>query len=185
MKTRNLIKAVQNFRKTISIFIFCGFIFISCGSSKKMNFVNNSGTGTIEGKYLNKNKGGNIIYMLDRKLLKDTIDRKIKYENFEISFEKNKRMTFKIYDSVGTVIERDYKYKNRNGIYYLKNKNVKPLLLPFICGALNEKRLYLYKNQNGKLSINVYESNYGAILLIGFLGGHQSSVTTDFQKIEN
>ena len=145
--------------------------------------MNNSGNGIIAGHYINQNNGGNIIYMLDRKLLKDTIDRNINYDKFEISFEKKKRMTFKIYDSAGTAIRREYKYKDRNGIYYLKNKNVKPLLIPFICGGINEKRMYLYKKKNGKLSINVYESNYGAILLIGFVGGHQSSYTTDFENI--
>lgn len=80
-------------------------------------------------------------------------------------------------------MDRKYKYKKQKGIYYLKNQNVKPLLIPFIFGAIDEKRLYLYKNQKGNLSINVYESRAGAALLIAFLDGKSRSYFAEFEKI--
>ncbi len=165
---------------SIYFLVFC----ISCGSVKNMNFVDKSNDDNISGVYENSNSRGNIIFLLDRKLLKDTIDRKIKYDRFKIHFEDKKLMTISIFADNGTIIKSNFKFKNKDGIYYLKNKNVKPLLVPFIFGALDEKRLYFYKNKKGNLNINSFESTSGAIFIVGFFGGHKSADTTNFKKID-
>ena len=70
-------------------------------------------------------------------------------------------------------------------MYYLKNQNVKPLLIPFILGAIDEKRLYLYKNKKNKLIINTYESRSGAALLVVFLSWKDWTNTFRYDRIED
>lgn len=165
------------------IFILILFLLVSCGATRDMNFADiSTQNNDITGEYKNLQDDKNIIFILDRKLLKDTINRENIYEKFTINTDK-KHLYISIYQNNGEILNRKYKYKKQKGIYYLKNQNVKPLLVPFIFGAIDEKRLYLYKNPKGNLSINVYQSRAGAALLIVFLDWKNKSYFVEFEKI--
>lgn len=165
------------------IFVLILFFLVSCGATRDMNFADiSTQNNDITGEYKNLQDDKNIIFLLDRKLLKDTINRENIYEKFTINTDK-KHLYISIYQNNGEILNRKYKYKKQKGIYYLKNQNVKPLLVPFIFGAIDEKRLYLYKNTKGNLSINVYQSRAGAALLIVFLDWKNKSYFAEFEKI--
>ena|GEM_PF-382400 len=170
--------------KKFILLVLFGKILVSCGSTKGMNFADKAEDDSIEGMYINPKFQGNILMLLDRKLLKDTLQNQDDYEKFSIHFEGNKYMVFQIY-SEKNVITRKHKYKKRKGVYYLKNQNVKPLLIPFILGAIDEKRLYLYKNKKNKLIINTYESRSGAALLVVFLSWKDWTNTFRYDRIED
>ena len=56
-----------------------------------------------------------------------------------------------------------------NNSYLLKNQNSKPLLIPYIAGAIDIRKLYLSLDESNNLNINLIEKRSGAILLVGFL----------------
>ncbi|RST28285.1 hypothetical protein [Chryseobacterium lacus] len=104
-------------------------------------------------------------------MTKDTLSSDIQhYSKLEIKVNDKKYLTISlIHDIDSTKIERTYKYTVENNSYLLKNKNTKPLLIPYIFGSLDTKKLYLSIDADNNLIINTVESRSGAVLLIGFL----------------
>ena len=123
----------------------------------------------IDGIFENSSK--NIVILLNRQLTKDTLSSDIQhYSKFEIKVNDKKYLTISlIHDIDSTKIERTYKYTVENNSYLLKNKNTKPLLIPYIFGSLDTQKLYLSIDADNNLIINTVERRSGAVLLIGFL----------------
>lgn len=158
------------------------FFFFHC-SSQTMNFsdmdVKNK---DISGRY--KNTELTIVRLLDRKVLKDTLDYTYFVSHFDITKDKH-HIYFSLYQTNGKVVHRKYKYKERKGVYQLKNHNFKPLLVPYVFGAIDIRKLYLYRNIKGNLKIGNYEHRSGAMFIVGFLDGKSTYNMLEFEKIEN
>ncbi|AFR35665.1 hypothetical protein [Riemerella anatipestifer] len=149
-----------------------------------MRFQNvNEISKTLDGTYENSER--NILQLLDRKLLKDTLSQSelLSYNKFSIKI-KGKKLQISLFNNDGQIINREYKYAVQDNIYYLKNQNVKPLLIPYLAGAIDEKRLYLFINKKDDLTINVFESRSGALLFIGFLDWNTNQKSYNYKRIE-
>jgi hypothetical protein len=109
--------------------------------------------------------------LLDRKLLKDTLSNGIdnNYSKFQIKLINKNELSLTLYNNDSTKINRIYKYRLENNSYLLKNQNSKPLLIPYIAGAIDIRKLYLSLDESNNLNINLIEKRSGAILLVGFL----------------
>jgi hypothetical protein len=169
-----------------AFFIMISLMLISCGAVKdlELDAVNKNVT-KIDGVFKNLPKKSNIIHLLNRELLNDSL-RHFEiddYDRFSISELDHKKLKFTICGKNNKEITREYKYSYQKNIYYLENKNVKPLLIPFLFGGIDEKRLYLYINKDNNLEINVYESTAGAIFFIAFLGSHSGITNHAYERV--
>jgi len=175
---QNMLESMKNL--LVVLLMLC---FFSCETRKSVDFqdVNESNQG-INGIF--ENSEMNILHLLDRKLLKDTLN----YTNInsfkKFSIRTNKTIKISLTSDDGSIINREYKYKKANNLYYLKNKNVKPLLIPFLAGAIDEKSLCLYVNKENNLVIDVYEARSGAILFVGFLDWKSKQKKYNYKRIE-
>ena len=126
------------------------FILSSCGGINKLKVKDiNTENSDISGVYENIKQKGNILKLLDRKLSKDTLtlDKMEGYDKFSILVKDDKNLQIEIIRNDNSKITRQYKYRKKNNIYLLKNQNVKPVLIPYVLGVFNVKKLHLYKNQ--------------------------------------
>ena len=77
-----------------------------------------------------------------------------------------KNLQIEIIRNDNSKITRQYKYRKKNNIYLLKNQNVKPVLIPYVLGSFDVKKLHLYKNQDNGLGIVESTSRSGAAFLL-------------------
>lgn len=144
-------------------------ILSSCGGINKLKVKDiNTENSDISGVYENTEQKYNILKLLDRKLLKDTLtlDKMEGYDKFSILVKDDKNLQIEIIRNDNSKITRQYKYRKKNNIYLLKNQNVKPVLIPYVLGSFDVKKLHLYKNQDNGLGIVESTSRRGAVFLL-------------------
>jgi len=163
-------------------------LFVSCGGFRKINFQNVKKDSTISGIYQNDTiHSENILQILDRKVIKDTLynENITNYNKFSIIENENNKLEIILYKNDVKKIKREFKFKKVNEVYILKNKNFKIAGVPFLFGRIDIKKLYLYKNLNNDLEIRTFEHRSGAAFLIIFLSGETQQKTAIYKSIDN
>lgn len=144
-------------------------MFCSCSTSKitndeisKINGVYNA--NTIDDNYFQYN----FISLLNRKFIKDTLQQKpINDYKFELENLGNNHIQITVINEKNKILNRkNYKYKKKAKSIILKNKNVKPLAIPYLFGALDITKLALKPDENRNLFIEIYKHHSGGIFLI-------------------
>ena len=95
-------------------------ILSSCGGINKLKVKDiNTENSDISGIYENTKQKGNILKLLDRKLLKDTLtlDKMEGYDKFSILVKDDKNLQIEIIRNDNSKITRQYKYRKKNNIY--------------------------------------------------------------------
>jgi len=128
----------------------------------------------------------NLISELDRKLLKDTIKiDNINNYKVELTVINKKKIKLSYIKNDKITRERILRAKlKKDGYLYLKNNNVKPLLIPHIAGAIDIKKSRLSVDENNNLIFDAVHYRSGAVLLIVFLDWRTWKYRNEYQKIE-
>lgn len=164
------------------------FLIISCNGIKKLNIEDNNNISTISGLYQNDTiNGKNIVQLLNRKLIKDTLYSKNiqDYNKFAIKEIDDKKLKIIFYKNNIQTDIREFDYKKADNIYLLKNKNVRIVGVPFLAGIIDSKRLYFYKKSDNSLEIKNLTDRSGAILLVMFLFNEHHQKTITYKNLEN
>lgn len=162
-------------------------MLVSCNSISKVSHAKGKESFDIAGIYQNNTDNRkNIVDLLDRKLLKDTLYNKNiqTFNRFSIEQIDRENLEISLYQGEERKIVTRYKYKKYNASFLLKNKNTKTLGVPFLFGRFDVKKLYLSKNLENNLQINVIEQRAGAALLIVFLDWTTNSRSIIYKNIE-
>lgn len=127
----------------------------------KLNYRDNKDTSYFfDGRFskeLNRN-------MLNETLINDSTS------SFELKVLPNQSLQINYLKENGNIYSQEIPFKlKKDGFLYLKNENLKPILVPFIVGAIDLKKVRISKNLSGQLISDVYNHRSGALLLIAFL----------------
>lgn len=102
--------------------------------------------------------------MLNETLINDSTS------SFELKVLPNQSLQINYLKENGNIYSQEIPFKlKKDGFLYLKNENLKPILVPFIVGAIDLKKVRISKNLSGQLISDVYNHRSGALLLIAFL----------------
>lgn len=128
----------------------------------------------------------NFYKQIDRKLLKDTLHLdSLKSYKFGLEIIKENKIKVSYIENDTVFRERILKTKlKKDGYLYLKNKNTKCILVPFIAGALDVNKIRLGKNINGNLIFDYSNNRSGAFLFIIFLDSRTRKERLEYKKIQ-
>jgi hypothetical protein len=132
--------------------------------------------------YLNQN----FFEEIDRKLMKDTLmlDSLNKYE-FILNIVEHNRLKVSYLKDNTTFRERIIKTKlKKDGYLYLKNQNTKFIMIPYLFGAVDIKKVRLIKTKDNNLIFDVSNHRSGAVLFIGFLSLNTYCYRNVYPKVE-
>ena len=146
------------------------------------------GSDSLEGYFTHRD---NFLSEIDRKLFRDTLylffDSTKTYQ-FELKVIDASKIRVSYLENNLVMRVRDIEGKLKSdGYFYLKNKNVGCVMIPYLFGAINIHRMRITVDQNGDLVVDVAHHNSGAILLIvGWANWkHRNIYSTIDSKIEN
>ena len=128
----------------------------------------------------------NFFKEIDRKLIKDTLklDSLNKYY-FNLKVISPRKIKFEYIENGNIFKERTLKTRlKKDGYLYLKNKNTKFLLVPYIAGALDVKKTRFSKSENGNLIFDVSKHRSGAVLIVVFLDGRTWRYRHEYKRVE-
>jgi len=160
--------------KNIPIILFLSIFLGSCATFKpatEIKYLPNSTLENINGKF----DGESLIYSLDRKLLFNTlILDTLKFYKVELNLLSPKRLEA-IYYADDIIFDiKSFKVKSKNDDFlYLKNKNTKFVLIPYLLGRIDIQRARLAINEDGDLVFDASTFTNGAGLFV--IGLHAKS----------
>jgi hypothetical protein len=141
--------------------------------------------GIFEAKCLNSSLRYNLVSLLNRKLIRDTLQGK-PIDKYKIKLE----MVDRWHVAISTIDEFDktlhkktYKFKQKKNILILKNQNTKALLVPYLAGALDITKLKLNIDKSGNLNVLIYEHRSGGLFFIP-MGWSTTSRSAEFRRAE-
>lgn len=73
----------------------------------------------------------------------------------------------------------------KDGFLYLKNKNIQPLLIPYIAGAIDINKIRFGLDTNNNLILDVANHTSGAFLFIAFLDGRTNKYRLIYKRIDD
>lgn len=114
----------------------------------------------------------NFFNELDRKLLKDTLvlDSTGQYA-FQLTMENSKRMQVNFIKDDTIFCKRSFKTKlTKDGYIKLKNKNFQVVLLPYVLGFIDVKRVRFTVDADRNLVFDVGEHRSGGAFIVMFDG---------------
>lgn len=164
-------------------------VFYSCSSSKmidkkefKIDGIYNA--NPISNKIQNFNHY-NFISLLNRKLLKDTLKEKPIFNyKFKIEILDKKHLKISVLNEVNKVVKTNrYKFKVKEDYLILKNKNVKPILIPYLAGALDITKLKINSDENKNLNVIINNHRSGGVFLIP-MGWSNDKRIEKYQRVE-
>ncbi|WP_432412783.1 hypothetical protein [Rasiella sp. SM2506] len=129
----------------------------------------------------------NFLNEIDRKLIKDTLvfDTISEY-SFRLEMKNSKSIQIEYLKDNAVFRSRTLKAKiTKDGYLKLKNKNLQLLLLPYVLGGIDVKRVRLTIHEDGNLIFDVSEHRSGAALLMVFLDGRNFQHTDTFRRISD
>ena len=123
---------------TISIFYSCSTSKISESEISKIN-------GTFEANSSDGNTHNNLVSLLNRKLLKDTlVDKPINMYKLELKIIDKKHIEISTISEENKILnKKTYKFKKKNEYIILKNQNTKPILILYVADTLNVTKMKL------------------------------------------
>jgi hypothetical protein len=173
-----------------NLFILIILITLCSCSTNKMS---NNDLYKIDGIYnaniiADENIGAynnNFIMLINRKLLWDTIKEQPIFEyKFELRVLDKKHLQIDILDKKEKVLDRrKYSYKKKQEFIHLKNQNTKPILIPYVAGALDVTKLKLRPDQNGNLNVTIGNHRSGGAFLIP-MGWSNTTTVAKFRRIK-
>ncbi len=137
-------------------------------------------------KYSKKMWGWNNFFKeIDRKRIKDTLHLdSLKSYKFELEVLNKNKIKISYIENETVFRERIQKTRlKKDGYLYLKNKNTRFILVPYIAGAIDVKRTRLGKNINGNLIFDYSNHRSGAFLIIAFLNSRTSKNRLEYRKM--
>jgi hypothetical protein len=171
--------------KLILQIIFFVFLCQSCATFKsdysKIPALEKSNLNLINGRYEissieNTNEFRsfeyhNFIRELDRSIWKDTLNiDSTKTNHLELKLINNRNLEVTHLENDNVIKKRLIKVKyKKNGFLYLKNKNVKFKMIPYILGGLDVTRTRIKITKNKDLVLDVSNFQGGAAFLFMFL----------------
>lgn len=127
----------------------------------------------------------NFFREIDRKLLKDTLklDSSETYScELEIIDSKNLKINYLKNETI--IRTRTLKTKlKKDGYLYLKNRNTVFILVPYIAGALDVKKIRLTRSTEGNLLFDVVNHRSGAFLIVAFLDGRTWKYRNEYREV--
>ncbi|WP_131725376.1 hypothetical protein [Chryseobacterium sp. Leaf180] len=159
--------------------------FYSCTMPRKAKNEVLNINGIFEAKCLNGSLRYNLVSLLNRKLIRDTLQGK-PIDKYKIKLE----MVDRWHVAISTIDEFDkilhkktYKFKQKKNILILKNQNTKALLVPYLAGALDITKLKLNIDKSGNLNVLIYEHRSGGLFFIP-MGWSTTSRSAEFRRAE-
>lgn len=115
----------------------------------------------------------NFFREIERKTLKDALRLdSLKTYEFELKAIDQKSVNFKFIKNGKVFKEKTLKGKfKKDGYFYLKNRNVEFLGIPYLAGAIHINKSRLSKTKEGNLIFDLTHHQSGAFFLVVFLDG--------------
>ena len=163
---------------TISIFYSCSTSKISESEISKIN-------GTFEANSSDGNTHNNLVSLLNRKLLTDTlVDKPINMYKLELKIIDKKHIEISTISEENKILnKKTYKFKKKNEYIILKNQNTKPILIPYVAGALDVTKLKFKTDKNKNLTVLISHHRSGGAFLIPMGWSNEKKIET-FKRIE-
>lgn len=164
--------------------------------------LNSSNTESINGEYasqpilavmtkfhpfpMDKHIDSSLLLSLDRSLNTNNIDYGIlNHYTFSIQVFDNKRVSIKCLQGGRCLKTYDLEVQLKSdGFLYLKNRNVRPILIPFICGAIDVTKLRFSRDSEGDLIVDKTNHRSGAFLFIAFFSVSNTESRCIYKKIK-
>ncbi|WOI23860.1 hypothetical protein [Nonlabens ulvanivorans] len=129
----------------------------------------------------------NFLKEIDRKELKDTLKiDSLKTYSVELEVLNPKQLQINYIENGRVFRERIIKTKlKKDGYLYLKNKNVQPVLIPYVMGAISIKKTRITKSIEGNLIFDANDHRSGAAFLIMFLGWNRTKYRLEYQPFKS
>jgi hypothetical protein len=169
-------------------FIFIG-LFYSCSTSK----INDTALNQINGTYKANTIGNaepnfshyNFVSLLNRKLIKDTLRNKPIFNyQFEIRIEDKKHLEISIINENNKIVStKKYRFKRKEENIILKNKNTKPILIPYLAGALDVTKLRIKTDENRNLLVLINQHRSGGAFLIP-MGWSNTETSEKYERLK-
>lgn len=123
---------------------------------------------------------------IDRKLIKDTLVFTKSWDyKFRLQVLNSRQTQIQYIENNKIIRTRIIRSKiGKDGFLYLKNKNTKFLMLPYIFGALDVKKVRLSINKDKDLVLEAVQHRSGAALLIVFLSFNNFHYIKTFKRLE-
>ncbi len=168
--------------------LFCLFtisMFYSCSTSKISESEISKINGTFEANSSDGNTHYNLVSLLNRKLLKDTLDDKpINMYKLKLKIIDKKHIEISTISEENEILNKKaYKFIKKNEYIILKNQNTKPILIPYVAGALDVTKLKLKTDENRNLTVLISQHRSGGAFLIPMGWSNEKKIET-FKRIE-
>jgi len=115
----------------------------------------------------------NFLSEIDRKVIFNVpkLDStKTYFFNLEVLNDNKINMIF--FENEQIIRNKTLSYKLENdGYLYLKNKNIRPILIPYIAGSIDINKTRLTLDENSNLIFDSTNYRSGAFAIVAFLGG--------------
>lgn len=110
----------------------------------------------------------------------------LKSYSFELKILSSKSLQISYIEDDKILCERIIKTKlKKDGYLYLRNKNVLPILIPFILGGMDVKRTRISKFENGDVVLDVANhQSFGFILLSSYYDSMTYKYRLQYKKID-
>lgn len=149
---------------TLSFFCSCAAGKISDREIEKLNGHYDANTLGHNEEHVDQH---NFVFLLNRKLLKDTLrDRPLNNYSFKLKVVDKKHIQISVINESGSVSTNIYKFRRKEDCIVLKNKNIGPILVPYLAGALDVTKLKLKSGDDKNLNITINEHRSGGVFMI-------------------
>jgi len=96
----------------------------------------------------------------------------------------NKHIRITVIDENNQILNsKIYKYKRKSESIILKNKNIKPLIIPYLAGALDITRLNIKSDDYKNLFVMIYQHRSGGAFLIP-MGWSNTNTIEKYKRIK-
>lgn len=178
MKIRQILFALL----IISSLWSCSTSKISVDEISKINGIYNANTiGNNEPKFGHYN----FVSLINRKLIKDTlIDKPIFEYKFKLEILDKKRLEISIINESNKIVnKKKYRFRKKEESIILKNKNTRPILIPYLVGALDVTKLKIKCDEDKNLNVVINEHRSGGVFLI-LMGISNSERTEKYKRVD-
>ena len=196
-------KIIRNKNSILSI-IYLTILCTGCATFDKTlqnpNPLNNKNIKELNGKYVIVAKNDSLnslnqsVWMYNN-FLKE-IDRKVifnvpkldstKTYFFDLEILNDKKISINFFENGKVIRNETLKYKLGNdGYLYLRNKNVRPLFIPYIAGSIDITKTRLTIDKDYNLILDSTNHNSGGLAIVIFMGSRNWDYRKEYERIKN
>ena len=104
---------------------------------------------------------------------------------FDLEILNDKKISINFLENEQIIRNETLRYKLENdGYLYLKNKNVRPLLIPYIAGSIDISKTRLTLDKNSNLIFDSTNHRSGGFAIVIFAGGSSWDYRKEYERIE-